>query len=69
MRSQAARLLISVFLSSQLLVVTVLLMPQGPLKLTSYPWDSALVLSDKKVEDETIVDLLKTSIRPKKAKK
>jgi hypothetical protein len=71
-RSQAARLLISVCFFYSLIssiVVTVLLMPQGPLKLTSYPWDATLVASEKKVQDEKIVDLLKTSIRPKKAKK
>jgi len=50
-------------------VLTIMLMPQGPLKLTSYPWDQSSVKSDKQVINSEIEELLKTSIRPKKAKK
>jgi methionine aminopeptidase len=48
-------------------VYTVLLLPNGPLKLSNF-WDSDLVKSEKEVEDEELVALFKTSIRPKKKK-
>ena len=48
-------------------VFTVLLMPQGPLKLTTYPWSADLVKSDRVLAPET-AELLKTSIRPKAKK-
>mmetsp|Transcript_30042 Transcript_30042/g.58690 ORF Transcript_30042/g.58690 Transcript_30042/m.58690 type:complete len:366 (+) Transcript_30042:36-1133(+) len=45
----------------------VLLMPSGPLKITGD--DITNVVSDKAVEDEEIVALLKTSVKTKKGKK
>merc|ERR1719347_1765108 len=48
---------------------TVLLMPNGPHKITGLPFDESLVKSDKKVEDEEIIKLLKTSVSVKAAKK
>ncbi|KAJ3223508.1 hypothetical protein HK099_001039 [Clydaea vesicula] len=50
-------------------VFTVLLMPQGPLKITHYPWNTEQIKSEKKVVNETYAELLRTSVRPKKAKK
>merc|ERR1712045_317302 len=44
---------------------TVLLMPNGPHKITGLPFDESLVKSDKSVQDEEIVKLLKTSANPK----
>merc|ERR1712064_59667 len=48
---------------------TVLLMPNGPHKITGLPFDESLVKSDKSVQDVEIVKLLKTSANPKAAKK
>jgi len=48
---------------------TVLLMPNGPLKITGLPFDESLVKSEKSVADEEITKLLKTSANPKAAKK
>merc|ERR1712113_593634 len=48
---------------------TVLLMPNGPMKITGLPFDEALFKSEKKVEDNEIVTLLKQSAKPKKAEK
>merc|ERR1711878_17397 len=48
---------------------TVLLMPNGPHKITGLPFDESLVKSDKSVQDEEIVKLLKTSANPKAARK
>jgi len=48
---------------------TVLLMPNGPLKITGLPFDENLVKSEKSVVDEEITKLLKTSANPKAAKK
>merc|ERR1712168_100977 len=48
---------------------TVLLMPNGPHKITGLPFDESLVKSDKSVEDGEIVKLLKTSANPKAARK
>lgn len=48
---------------------TVLLMPNGPHKITGLPFDDALVKSEKAVEDNEILKLLKTSANPKAAKK
>jgi len=48
---------------------TVLLMPNGPHKITGLPFDESLVKSDKKIEDEEIIKLLKTSVSVKAAKK
>ncbi|KAJ3179866.1 Proliferation-associated protein 2G4 [Geranomyces variabilis] len=47
---------------------TVLLMPNGPLKVTSFPWEQELVKSDKEVKDGGIKDLLKQSVKTNKAK-
>jgi curved DNA binding protein len=49
------------------LVYTVLLMPNGPLRLTNAVLDER-VKSDKEVKDEELVALLKTGIRSKKKK-
>ena len=49
-------------------VTTVLLMPNGPLRLTS-TFDESLVKSEIELKDENLVELLKTELRPKKAKK
>ena len=49
---------------------TVLLMPNGPLKITSFPWDQELVKSELEVKDEEIKELLKQSVKiNKKANK
>lgn len=48
---------------------TVLLMPNGPHKITGLPFDTETVESDKKIEDLDIQKLLKTSANPKAAKK
>merc|ERR1712241_284877 len=48
---------------------TVLLMPNGPHKITGLPFDESLVKSEKSVQDEEIVKLLKTSANPKAARK
>jgi len=48
---------------------TVLLMPNGPHKITGLPFDESLVKSDKSVQDVEIVKLLKTSANPKAARK
>merc|ERR1712098_492577 len=48
---------------------TVLLMPNGPHKITGLPFDESLVKSDKSIKDEEITKLLKTSANPKAAKK
>ena len=45
---------------------TVLLLPTGPLKITSFPWDASLIKSEKEVKDEELKELLKTSVRPSK---
>jgi len=46
---------------------TVLMMPSGPLRITAGPaFDPALFKSDKKIEDQEILDLLSTNIRPTK---
>ncbi|KAI8897306.1 proliferation-associated 2G4 [Globomyces pollinis-pini] len=46
-------------------VFTVLLMPNGPLRLSAH-YDESLVKSDKDVKDAEIVELLKTEIKKKK---
>jgi curved DNA binding protein len=48
---------------------TVLLMPNGPHKITGLPFDEAVCKSEKSVEDPEIQKLLKTSANPKAAKK
>jgi len=48
---------------------TVLLMPNGPHKITGLPFDESLVKSEKSIADEEITKLLKTSANPKAAKK
>lgn len=48
---------------------TVLLMPNGPQKITGLPFDDSLCKSEKSVTDEEILKLLKTSANPKAAKK
>ena len=50
------------------IVYTVLLMPNGPLKLTSF-YDETLVKSEIELKDEKLVELLKEQVRPKKNKK
>lgn len=46
---------------------TVLLMPSGPLRITGGPaFDPEMFKSDKKIEDEQILDLLSQQIRPTK---
>jgi len=48
---------------------TVLLMPNGPHKITGLPFDEAICKSEKSIEDADIQKLLKTSANPKAAKK
>merc|ERR1712126_397210 len=48
---------------------TVLLMPNGPHKITGLPFDEALYKSEKSLEDGEILKLLKTTANPKAAKK
>lgn len=48
---------------------TVLLMPNGPQKITGLPFDAALYKSEKAVEDQEVLTLLKQSANPKAAKK
>jgi len=48
---------------------TVLLMPNGPHKITGLPFDDTLYKSEHSVEDVEIQKLLKTSANPKAAKK
>merc|ERR1711887_141695 len=48
---------------------TVLLMPNGPHKITGLPFDEAIYKSEKSVNDLEIQKLLKTSANPKAAKK
>ncbi|KND02646.1 DNA-binding protein, 42 kDa [Spizellomyces punctatus DAOM BR117] len=48
---------------------TVLLMPGGPLKITSFPWDQELVKSEKEIKSENIKELLKQPVSSKKANK
>jgi len=48
---------------------TVLLMPNGPMKITGLPFDEALYKSEKKVEDGEILTLLKQSTNPRANKK
>merc|ERR1711951_125067 len=48
---------------------TVLLMPNGPHRITGLPFDEALYKSDHSLEDAEILKLLKTSANPKAAKK
>merc|ERR1711970_1616502 len=48
---------------------TVLLMPNGPMKITGLPFDADVYQSEKSVEDIEIQKLLKTSANPKAAKK
>merc|ERR1712098_669959 len=48
---------------------TVLLLPGGTKKVTGFPLDPEACASEKKVEDEELLALLRTSANPKKAKK
>ena len=48
---------------------TILLMPSGPLKITSFPWDEALYKSSLEIKDESIIALLKTPVRASKKSK
>jgi len=48
---------------------TVLLMPNGPHKITGLPFDEATCKTEKSIEDAEIQKLLKTSANPKAAKK
>jgi curved DNA binding protein len=51
------------------LMFTVLLMPAGPLKITSFPWDEGLYKSSLAIKDESIAALLKTPVRASKKSK
>lgn len=48
---------------------TVLLMPNGPLVVSSFPYDEALVSSEFKVTDDEINSLILAPLRAKKNKK
>merc|ERR1712173_505221 len=48
---------------------TVLLMPNGPHKITGLPFDEAICKSEKSIEDAESQKLLKASAKPKAAKK
>lgn len=48
---------------------TVLIMPNGLLKITGFPLDMNTLESDVKIEDQLITSLLNSSLKPKKAKK
>jgi len=48
---------------------TVLLMPNGPQKITGLPFDASLYKSEKSIDDGEILTLLKQSANPKAAKK
>merc|ERR1712055_781906 len=48
---------------------TVLLMPNGPHKITGLPFEADLYKTDKSIEDLDLQKLLKTSANPKAAKK
>ncbi|KAF9357191.1 Proliferation-associated protein 2G4 [Mortierella sp. NVP85] len=45
---------------------TVCLIPSGPLRITNSPIDLEIIQSEKKIEDEEILKLLATEVRPKK---
>ncbi|CAG8440767.1 16005_t:CDS:2 [Acaulospora morrowiae] len=47
---------------------TILLTKNGTIKITNIPFDPEIVQSDKKIEDEKILELLSTNIRPTKKK-
>ncbi|KAI9203495.1 peptidase M24, structural domain-containing protein [Polychytrium aggregatum] len=47
---------------------TVLLMPNGPLKITSFPWSEELVKSEKELKNEELKELLKQPVRASKKK-
>ncbi|KAJ3331286.1 Proliferation-associated protein 2G4 [Blyttiomyces sp. JEL0837] len=51
------------------LMMTVLLMPTGPLKITGLAWDAETVKSDKEIQDEGIKELLKQPVRSNKSSK
>lgn len=48
---------------------TVLVMPNGLLKIAGLPLDTTLIDSDKRVEDPEMVKLLQSSLKPSKKKK
>jgi curved DNA binding protein len=48
---------------------TVLLMPNGPLKITGLPFDEATVKSEHSIQDVEIQTLLKSEVRSKEASK
>lgn len=48
---------------------TVLLMPNGPQKITGLPFDAALFESEHAIVDEHVKKLLSSSTRPKKPAK
>merc|ERR1711953_743054 len=48
---------------------TVLMMPNGPMRITGLPFDESLYKSEKKVEDGEILTLLKQSTNPRANKK
>ncbi|KAG0086167.1 Proliferation-associated protein 2G4, partial [Podila epicladia] len=48
---------------------TVCVMPSGPLRITSTPIDLEIIKTEKKIEDEEILALLASEIKPKNNKK
>ncbi|KAJ3380226.1 hypothetical protein HDU80_002184 [Chytriomyces hyalinus] len=50
-------------------ILTVLLMPNGPLKITGVAWDAELVKSEVELKDESIKELLKLPVRNANKKK
>ena len=47
---------------------TVLLMPSGSLKITNFPWNQQVVQSEKVLQDQELVELLKQPVRASKKK-
>uniref|UniRef100_A0A915BI63 Peptidase M24 domain-containing protein n=1 Tax=Parascaris univalens TaxID=6257 RepID=A0A915BI63_PARUN len=48
---------------------TVLIMPNGLLKITGLPLDTSCIECDVKIDDPTVTSLLNSSLKPKKSKK
>ncbi|KAJ3414259.1 Proliferation-associated protein 2G4 [Chytridiales sp. JEL 0842] len=51
------------------ILLTVLLMPNGPLKITGVQWDQDLVKADKVLKNEEIKELLRQPVKTNKKKK
>jgi len=47
---------------------TILLTKNGTIQLTKPPYDSSVIQSDKKLEDEEILKILESSLKPNKKK-